>query len=723
MGARRAERSERKMREIDYNALLVDTTDSIGIVTDAETHELLYMNKTALHTYDLSSEADYQGKRCYQVLQGESEPCQDCPIKRTPKGELYRWEQFVRRNGRWQDNTGCAVEKGGRTLYVKIARDITARKEGRAASDGTTSMEDTLSRCLRVMAREKDFDVAVRLFLEAVARHYKADRACIFEFDFEARVFNNTFEWCEEGVSAEIENAQNIPPELTADWVRAFERGGELSIHAIGSEVDPDTEEYRLLKARGITGLMAVAFPREDHTIAGFLGVDNPKRRSGDMQLLCSVTDLLHTELEKRQLLKELERLSYTDVLTGAYNRRQYEHYMKRYASRELKSMGVIVVNINGMKSINTTFGTERGDAVIGNVCKTLRDWVPGQIFRISGDQFVALCDNVPRDSFQESVSDLRLSFRKKEDCPVSIGCAWKAGDIMVEKMVEQAEELMYAEKRSYYDTILKNGDRITRRGTAEEVLREIEEKRFIIFFQPQIDLAQGAITGAEALVRKLRDDGNLISPDKFIPFYEAAGVIRYVDLHVLDLACAALRKWEEAGKDLRISVNFSRLTLMEPQIVDEIVTVCRKNHVSPAKITVEMTESINQIDEEHLRRLIDRLKEEKFRISLDDFGSNYSNLAILSTIEFDEVKFDRTLIRNIETNRKSQVVIRNGLKMCEELDGSISVAEGIETKEQKDLLIRYGCYIGQGYYFSRPISQAAFTALLKEENICCQLR
>ena len=413
------------MCEIDYNALLVDTTDSIGIVTDADTYELLYMNKAALRTYDLFSETDYLGKRCYQVLQGEKEPCQNCPIKRIPKGEMYRWEQFIQRGERWHDNTDYVVEQGGRNLYIKIARDITARKEGRAAPDGNISMEDTLFRCLHVMAKEKDFNVAVQLFLEAVARYYKADRAYIFEFDFEAQVLNNTFEWCADGVSAEIENLQNIPLEVVADWIRAFERNGTFSIHAIGSELDPDTDEYRILAAQGIESLMATPFQQEEGTITGFLGVDNPKRQTGNMQLLRSVTDFIHAELEKRQLLKELEYLSYTDVLTGAYNRRQYERYMKRYAARELKSMGVIVVNINGMKDINTTYGTEHGDAVICSVCKTLRDWVPGQMFRISGDQFVALCDDVPRDSFQANVSDLRRSFRKKDDCPVSIGCVW----------------------------------------------------------------------------------------------------------------------------------------------------------------------------------------------------------------------------------------------------------------------------------------------------------
>lgn len=708
------------MRESDYNALLVDTTDSIGLVTNAETYELLFLNKAALSAYHISGKEQYQGKCCYQVLRGAEEPCANCPIRRMTVGELYRWEEFSERLGVWYDSTDYLVECGGDRLYVKLARDITARKVGDFSRAEKLTMEDTLFHCLHILSTAKDSEAALRLFLEAVAGYYQADRAYTFEFDLERQLLSNTYEWCGEGITAEIEHLQNVPLEVVDDWVRKFETDGDFSIGVLDAERDPTTDEYRILAAQGIDSLMAAPFLREDGAIVGFLGVDNPRRQRGNLQLLRSATEFIQAEFERRRIVRELEYLSYTDTMTGAYNRNCYTRRLREYIQKTPENLGIVLVNINGMKDINAQYGTPHGDTVIQTVCSVMRENLPGELFRISGDEFISLSAGITRDRFQAAVSELRRGFQKQEHCPVSVGCAWQRSDTQMEDLLEQVSDLMYAEKRNYYDSVLKSGDRHWRTGAAEEVLREIREGRFVVYFQPQIDFATGSIFGAEALVRKQGEDGELIAPNQFIPFYEAADVIRYVDLHVLELACAALREWEDEGLDLQISVNFSRLTLMEPEIVDTIAEVCRKYGISPDKITVEVTENINKMENTHLKRLIGQLKERKFHISLDDFGSSYSNLAILSDIAFDEVKFDRSLIRNIETSVKSQVVVRNSMKMCEELGGSVSVAEGVETKGQMDLLIQYGCYIGQGYYFSKPISRGAFSALLRERNPGC---
>lgn len=704
------------MHEIDFKELLVDTADLISIVTDAQTYELLYMNKDALRSYGIHDEQDYQGKPCYEVLQGLDHPCEGCPIPRMTEGEAYRWEQFNRRTGCWHDNRDHIVTRAGRKLYMKSARDITARKEGRLSHSSTMTMEDTLFRCLHIMATEKDFHVAVQQFLEAVGCYYDADRCYIVESDLTHQNLRNTFEWRGDGVFAEKNHPHHLPPELAQDWLDKFAHDGEFFISAAGAGIHPDTKEYRILAARRTECLMAAPFQREDGTFIGFFGIDHPGRQTGNMLLLRTAAACIQAELEKRHMQEELEHLNHADVLTGAYNRRQYNRYLMSRSPNEAGSLGAVVASINGLKDINAQCGTHYGDRIICKVCDIMRENLSGQIFRVSGDEFVMFSEDITENAFLSQVSAFRRCLQPEENCSVSIGCAWKSSEVLAEKLVEQAQELMYAEKRSYYSTILKHGDHIRHTSAAEEVLHEIENNRFVAFFQPQIDFTKGKIAGAEALVRKLDADGNLIYPDKFIPFYEAAGLIRYVDLHMLDLACQALRAWLDDGLDLKIAVNFSRRTLMEPEIMDEILRICRKHGVSPHKITIEVTENISDMEETQLQGLMVQMKENQFQVSLDDFGTSYSNLSILSSIEFDEVKFDRSLIRDIEHNRKSQVVVRNGLKMCHELGGAVSVAEGIETKKQMEFLVQYGCYVGQGYYFSKPVSRAAFTDLLKKE-------
>ena len=245
----------------------------------------------------------------------------------------------------------------------------------------------------------------------------------------------------------------------------------------------------------------------------------------------------------------------------------------------------------------------------------------------------------------------------------------------------------------------------------------ELDEKKFVVFYQPQVDLKTRKIIGAEALVRKIGPNGEFISPIKFIPFYEMSGVIRYVDLFVLSTACETLQHWQKKGYNLHISVNMSRMTLLEPDIADIIKNICAEYDVNPSSIIIEVTESVSKIDSKVLQELFFNLKEAGFTISLDDFGSQYSNMAILSAVNFGEVKFDRTLVMNLEENHKSRAIIKNSIQLCKELQDTVSLAEGIETKEQLNILSEYNCDYGQGYYFSKPIPLDEFDQLMDKHN------
>lgn len=187
------------------------------------------------------------------------------------------------------------------------------------------------------------------------------------------------------------------------------------------------------------------------------------------------------------------------------------------------------------------------------------------------------------------------------------------------------------------------------------------------------------------------------------------------MDLFVLQIVCGDIRKWLDQGYNIRISVNFSRITLLESGIVEAIKDICAQHHVPTSVIMIEVTESVGKMDNEQMKELTANLKAAGFSISLDDFGSQYSNLAILAAMDFDEVKFDRSLVNKLEENEKSRIVLESGLGLCRALKGTASLSEGIETKGQADLLTAYKCDYGQGYYFSKPIPKDQFDAYLKD--------
>ena len=169
-----------------------------------------------------------------------------------------------------------------------------------------------------------------------------------------------------------------------------------------------------------------------------------------------------------------------------------------------------------------------------------------------------------------------------------------------------------------------------------------------------------------------------------------------------------------DAGHTLRLSVNVSRVTLLEPGIVEIICGICSHYLVPTSCVAIEVTESISKMDHERLSALIQTLRSRGFSVSLDDFGSQYSNLAVLSAIEFDEVKFDKSLVETLERNPMSRVVMENTLKMCHAFQNTHSLAEGIETQGQLQLLRDSGCDYGQGSLFSWPVSPEQFRTLLE---------
>lgn len=706
-----------EMRYEAYNSQVVDHSNSICYISDMENYDLLHLTKAGMDLYGMTKPEEYLGKKCYKVIMGLDEPCPFCTNSKLKEGEEYRWERYNENINKWFDRTSSIIYLDGRPRHLEIGRDITARKEEISLLSGQLTMEDVLFRCLHTLTKEKDMETAVNLFLEAVGGYHKADRAFIFEVDEEHQLIHNTFEWCAEGKTSRMAYQQNIPYEWVKTWYDKFEKMGEFSVDSLEAELDIDSPLYQQLKGLGIKNLMMAPLI-QNGKIVGMIGVKNPTQEAGNLILLRSVSEFVQAELERRRLMKELEHMSYTDALTGLKNRNQYDRELKEFDRRTPEQLGIALLDINGLKRINDNHGHSYGNHVIKETGRIIKENVSGKVFRTGGDEFVVLNEALSKEDFYGEMEALQKIF-EKEQCSVSLGYAWREREENIRSLFLEAGEFLAVSKQSYYHTVLQEGQDIGYTSFSGEVMKEIEEGQFVVYYQPQVDIRTGKIIGAEALVRKKDGEDGLIPPNKFISFYEIEGVISYVDLFVLREGCIAIRKWIEKGHHLNLSVNFSRITLLEPDIVDTICSICKEYEVDPKNITIEVTESISKMDHEKLKSLIQDINDAGFTISLDDFGSQYSNLAILAAMDFDEIKFDQSLVTALEHNHKSRVVMENSVKMCRDLDGTNSLAEGIETRGQLDLLLDYQCDYGQGYYFSKPVAINEFEALLEknEEN------
>jgi len=400
-------------------------------------------------------------------------------------------------------------------------------------------------------------------------------------------------------------------------------------------------------------------------------------------------------------------------VLTGVDNRNSYIRELNERYRNLPDTLGVIVVDINGLKAANDQYGHGYGDTIIRRTAFILRENLPFKVYRIGGDEFIIPCPDIEQADFESMCGRLHDAFDKDKDVSVSIGCSWKGGEIDIDKQILCADELMYVEKESYYHDAFRGGVRFNRSNATGELLQEIADGRFVVYYQPQVDIATGEIIGAEALVRKLDEDGSLIPPDRFIPMYEAQGIMMHVDVHVLETVLKLLADMKGRKRLPRISVNFSRSTLLLPDFAGRLIELFEKYGVEPGAVMLEVTERASRMSQDSLRRLISEIHDAGIQVSLDDFGMEYSNPSMLTKIGVDEIKLDRSLIDGISDNDRSRIVVRNIISMCHQLGGMSIIAEGIETQDQREKLMGYECRYGQGYLFHRPMSQEQFIELM----------
>ncbi len=253
-----------------------------------------------------------------------------------------------------------------------------------------------------------------------------------------------------------------------------------------------------------------------------------------------------------------------------------------------------------------------------------------------------------------------------------------------------------------------------TRRFIEENMKPAITNRQFQMYLQPKYSIAQHTIVGAEALVRWIHPVKGMIYPNEFIPVLEENGFIRNVDYYIWEEACYFIRQCEQEGiEGCPISVNVSRHHLVEDEFIDVLDELIGKTAVQKSHLELEITETVNN---QQVSEMSNRLKNEGFTLLMDDFGSGYSSLSILLETPFDVIKIDKKFMENMLVSRKGKLILEQVVAMAAKLDLGL-LAEGVETREQVDLLKEIGCDMVQGFYYAKPMPAAEFYELLKKDR------
>jgi EAL domain-containing protein (putative c-di-GMP-specific phosphodiesterase class I) len=241
-----------------------------------------------------------------------------------------------------------------------------------------------------------------------------------------------------------------------------------------------------------------------------------------------------------------------------------------------------------------------------------------------------------------------------------------------------------------------------------------IENDEFMLYYQPQIDLTTGSMVGVEALIRWNHPEKGFIPPAKFIPYSEQTGYIIPISEWVLKKAITQKKEWESKGyPNIKMAVNLSGYIFTEDSAFDNICNILSCMNIRPGEIEVEVTETAVMMELDKAQNSLNKLKQMGISIAMDDFGTGYSSLNYLQILPFDILKIDRGFIKNL-TDKKQICIYETVVELAHAI-GLIVVAEGIETLEQKDFLIKNSCDIGQGYYFSKPVTAFEIEQLFEQ--------
>lgn len=453
------------MNEIEVIWKFLDNLDEYVYATDIETDELVYMNRKVLEAYGLQSIDDVKGMKCYEVLQKSSVPCGMCNNDRLCAGKFVEWRYYNPVIDKYMMLKDTLVEDSvtNKKYRIEISIDISEERSQDKMIQKYRDMESFVNETLKDALSVESPDETIRIILEYLGKALNGERTYIFEKNRYGRD-DNTYEWTAPGVIPEIDNLQNLSPEICENWYHIFEEGKYIQIPDIEEMRLSDPLQYENLKRQNIHSIVAMPIYDAEKIIA-FYGVDNPPAFSLEYtsDMLQIMGSFLKSCIRRRNLMRRLEDLSYKDALTQLGNRFAMDKYVRQITPEQ--SVGVVYCDVTGLKGVNDTMGHKAGDDLILRASACLAQvFADYGVFRIGGDELLVLCAQIDQDTLAERMRQLEC-LTAENDVNIAVGVIWQdRADTHLEELLQEAEKRMYEDKAEYYK---KTG--IERRGTGKK--------------------------------------------------------------------------------------------------------------------------------------------------------------------------------------------------------------------------------------------------------------
>ncbi|MGD1807647.1 two-component system response regulator [Dapis sp. BLCC M126] len=391
----------------------------------------------------------------------------------------------------------------------------------------------------------------------------------------------------------------------------------------------------------------------------------------------------------------------------------------------------ILYINLDRINRIKVTLGSKNGELVLCNMAKRLKESITGidMLARLEAAEFAIILKPVKQkqdaidvaQSILDIISQPMILEGYEVYITASIGITfYPLDDIEVDELLKNANAAMYhAQQKGGNNYQLHKSEAVVislEQLSLETNLRNaLKRSEFQVYYQPKVNIKTGEITGAEALIRWYHPEKGLVSPAEFIPLAEETGLIISIGEWVLRTACNQTKIWQEEGFfPFQIAVNLSRRQFMQKNLQERIIKIIQEVDLKPNNLELEVTESLVMQNERAASRMMKSWQKCGIKISIDDFGTGYSSLSYLREFPFDVIKIDRSFIRNITADSKTEAITIAIIQMAHSLNLRV-IAEGVETQAELDFLQKHECDEIQGYLFSPPLPTSKFEQLLKE--------
>ncbi|WP_131039085.1 EAL domain-containing protein [Clostridioides difficile] len=428
----------------------------------------------------------------------------------------------------------------------------------------------------------------------------------------------------------------------------------------------------------------------------------------------------------KKSNEKEILSLAYEDKVTYIGNQNKFYRECSKYLlDKPFLNYIIVYFDINNFKMINDTFGYEFGDNLLITIAKALKEELTeGEVYaRLSSDYFAIFCDyKNGRNKIIRKLDNIRSNIESNLsivfEISLCVGIYFvEEGEVDIQKAVNKANMARSVAKGKNINYAIYNEDVRNKLSEESMILDDIKialvKNQFEVYYQPKFSLVTGEMIGSEALIRWNHPEHGFISPAVFIPIAEKSKLILKIGRFVFERVCNDLSEWKKQGKKIvPVSVNLSRVELYQPDIVKFINKTIQMYNLSSDFIEIEITETVAINELNILKNVLNELRKHGFSISMDDFGTGYSSISCLRDMPIDILKLDKSFLGGIEHDERSRNIAKSIVSLAKSLD-LVVIIEGVESKEQAELMKQFGCDLVQGFYFARPMPAKNFLDLL----------